>query len=64
MKASPAPSRTASTSRSEPHKFLEGMLIAAWAVEAEQVFIYMRDEYPAVLQILKSRDRRSSKPRA
>jgi NADH:ubiquinone oxidoreductase subunit F (NADH-binding)/NADH:ubiquinone oxidoreductase subunit E len=39
---------------SEPHKFLEGMLIAAWAVEAEQVFIYMRDEYPAVLKILKS----------
>ena len=38
---------------SEPHKFLEGMLIAAWAVEAEQVFIYMRDEYPAVLKILK-----------
>ncbi len=37
---------------SEPHKFLEGMLIAAWAVEAEQVFIYMRDEYPAVLTIL------------
>ena len=39
---------------SEPHKFLEGMLIAAWAVEAEQVFIYMRDEYPAVLKILKA----------
>ena len=28
------------------------MLIAAWAVEAETCFIYMRDEYPAVLQIL------------
>jgi formate dehydrogenase len=36
----------------EPHRFLEGMLIAAWAVEAEQVFIYMRDEYPAILKIL------------
>ena len=35
-----------------PHLFLEGMLIAAWAVEAECVFIYMRDEYPAVLRIL------------
>ncbi|MEM6728768.1 MAG: NAD(P)H-dependent oxidoreductase subunit E, partial [Pseudomonadota bacterium] len=35
-----------------PHLFLEGMLIAAWAVEAERVFIYMRDEYPAVLHIL------------
>jgi formate dehydrogenase len=37
----------------EPHKFLEGTLIAAWAVEAGQVFIYIRDEYPAVLEILK-----------
>ena len=36
----------------EPHAFLEGMLIAAWAVEAERAYIYMRDEYPAVLEIL------------
>lgn len=36
----------------DPHVFLEGMLIAAWAVEAETCFIYMRDEYPAVLEIL------------
>ncbi len=36
-----------------PHLFLEGMLIAAWAVEAETCFIYMRDEYPAVLDILR-----------
>ncbi len=35
-----------------PHQFLEGMLIAAWAVEATDVYIYMRDEYPAVLKIL------------
>ncbi|WGW02206.1 NAD(P)H-dependent oxidoreductase subunit E [Tropicibacter oceani] len=37
----------------EPHMFLEGMLIAAWAVEAQTCFIYMRDEYPAVLEILR-----------
>ena len=37
----------------EPHVFLEGMLIAAWAVEADKAFIYMRDEYPAVLEILR-----------
>jgi len=37
----------------QPHVFLEGMLIAAWAVEAETCFIYMRDEYPAVLDILR-----------
>ncbi|QFT72043.1 NAD(P)H-dependent oxidoreductase subunit E [Ruegeria sp. THAF33] len=36
-----------------PHVFLEGMLIAAWAVHAETCFIYMRDEYPAVLEILR-----------
>ncbi len=36
-----------------PHLFFEGMLIAAWAVEAERVFLYMRDEYPAVLEILR-----------
>ncbi len=35
-----------------PHLMLEGILIAAWAVEADKCFIYMRDEYPAVLHIL------------
>ncbi len=30
------------------HRFFEGMLIAAWAVEASDVYIYMRDEYPAI----------------
>ncbi|CAN0410383.1 unnamed protein product, partial [Phaeothamnion confervicola] len=36
----------------EPHRFLEGMLIGAWAVEAEGVYIYLRDEYPAAREIL------------
>lgn len=35
-----------------PHLFLEGMLIAAWAVEADTCYIYLRDEYPAVRLIL------------
>jgi len=35
-----------------PHTFLEGVLIAAWAVEAEAVYIYLRDEYPAAREIL------------
>lgn len=35
-----------------PHAMLEGALIAAWAVEAEAIYLYMRDEYPAVLAIL------------
>lgn len=37
----------------QPHLFLEGALMAAWAVDAAQIFIYMRDEYPAVLEILR-----------
>ena len=37
----------------EPHMFLEGMLIASLAVSAEKCFIYIRDEYPAILKILK-----------
>jgi formate dehydrogenase len=36
----------------DPHRMLEGMLIAATAVEAERIFIYLRDEYPAVRAIL------------
>jgi len=37
----------------DPHRFLEGMLIAAWAVEAEAVWIYLRDEYPQCHEILR-----------
>lgn len=36
----------------EPHRFLEGVLVAAWVVEAETVYIYLRDEYPAVRELL------------
>jgi formate dehydrogenase len=35
-----------------PHQFLEGLLIAAWAVEAGEVYIYLRDECPAANAIL------------
>jgi len=36
----------------EPHRMIEGALIAAWAVEAEDVYVYLRDEYPHIHQIL------------
>ncbi len=36
----------------DPHRFVEGMLIAAWAVEAGDVYVYLRDEYPAVRKML------------
>ena len=42
----------------EPHMFLEGMLMASLAVSAEKCFIYMRDEYPAILKILKEEIRK------
>ena len=44
---------------SDPHRFLEGMLIAAWAVEAEAIYIYLRDEYPAIREILLRGHRRA-----
>jgi len=37
---------------SDPHRMLEGALIAAWAAEAGACYIYLRDEYPAVREIL------------
>ncbi|MBT3766712.1 MAG: NADH-quinone oxidoreductase subunit F [Rhodospirillales bacterium] len=36
----------------DPHRFLEGMLIAAWVCEVEKIYIYVRDEYPAARDIL------------
>ena len=36
----------------DPHRFLEGTLIGAHVVEATDVYIYMRDEYPISRQIL------------
>lgn len=36
----------------QPHQFLEGMLIAAWAIEADHVYVYLRDEYPHIRKIL------------
>ncbi len=36
----------------DPHRFLEGMLIAAWAVGIEQIYIYLRDEYHGCREML------------
>jgi NADH:ubiquinone oxidoreductase subunit F (NADH-binding)/NADH:ubiquinone oxidoreductase subunit E len=36
----------------DPHRFIEGMLIAAWAVDIEDVYVYLRDEYAACRTIL------------
>ena len=37
----------------DPHRFLEGSLIAAWAVEIDEIYLYIRDEYAAGYEILK-----------
>jgi formate dehydrogenase beta subunit len=36
----------------DPHRFIEGMLIAAWVVEAPDTYVYVRDEYPEVRLLL------------
>ena len=36
----------------DPHRFIEGMLIAAWVVEAPDTYLYIRDEYPEVRLLL------------
>ena len=36
----------------DPHRFIEGMLIAAWVVEAPETYLYVRDEYPEVILLL------------
>ena len=36
----------------DPHRFLEGLVIAAWTVQIAEVYIYLRDEYAGCRQIL------------
>ena len=36
----------------DPHRFLEGMLIASHVIEANDIYIYLRDEYPGLHKIL------------
>ncbi|UUZ75144.1 NAD(P)H-dependent oxidoreductase subunit E [Polaromonas sp. P1(28)-13] len=38
----------------DPHRFLEGMLIAAWAVGIARIYIYLRDEYHGCRALLKT----------
>ncbi len=36
----------------DPHRFFEGTLIAAWAIECDDIYIYLRDEYAGLRQML------------
>jgi NADH:ubiquinone oxidoreductase subunit F (NADH-binding)/NADH:ubiquinone oxidoreductase subunit E len=38
----------------DPHRFLEGMLIAAWAVGISAIYIYLRDEYHGCRALLEA----------
>ena len=37
----------------DPHRFLEGMLIAAEVIGIESCYLYVRDEYPGVIEVLR-----------
>ena len=37
----------------DPHRMIEGMLVAAWVVEADAVYIYLRDEYPQLHEVFR-----------
>lgn len=36
----------------DPHRFLEGVIVAAWTVQISEVYIYLRDEYAGIRAIL------------
>ena len=38
----------------DPHRFIEGMLIAAWAVGIDKIYIYLRDEYHGCRNLLEA----------
>jgi bidirectional [NiFe] hydrogenase diaphorase subunit len=46
---------------SDPHRVLEGMLIAAYAVGASEGFIYVRAEYPLAIQRLRTAIRQAER---
>ncbi len=34
----------------DPHRMIEGMMIAAYAVQAQEGYIYVRAEYPLAVE--------------
>ena len=38
----------------DPHRMIEGMMIAAYAVQAQEGYIYVRAEYPLAIERLKT----------
>ena len=46
---------------SDPHRVLEGMAIAGYAVGATQGYVYVRGEYPLAIERLGSAIRRTAR---
>ncbi len=42
----------------DPHRFLEGMLVAAWCAGAGEIYVYLRDEYAGCRKILEEEIRK------
>jgi formate dehydrogenase len=38
----------------DPHRFLEGMLVAAWCAGVGEIYVYLRDEYAGCRKILEN----------
>ena len=38
----------------DPHRFVEGLLIAAWATDIQRIYVYLRDEYHACRAMLEA----------
>ncbi|MFT5394841.1 MAG: NADH:ubiquinone oxidoreductase subunit F (NADH-binding)/NADH:ubiquinone oxidoreductase subunit E [Gammaproteobacteria bacterium] len=38
----------------DPHRFIEGTLIAHWAIDADKIYIYLRDEYAGCRKALEN----------
>jgi formate dehydrogenase len=36
----------------DPHRFIEGTLVAGWVVDAPEIYVYLRDEYPQCREVL------------
>jgi len=44
----------------DPHRVLEGMLIAAWAIGASKGYLYVRAEYPLAVKALRTATRQAA----
>ena len=53
-KAIPAPSWTALVLESDPHRVLEGLAIAAYAIGAAEGYFYIRAEYPLAVRHMRA----------